>query len=344
MTAKVDIVVTSYNYGHFLEAAVQSALAQTGVDLRVLVIDDASSDETATIARRLVSQDCRVSLIIMKENVGMIPAFNIGIRETFGDYLVKLDADDLLPSGSLARSIALLEQYPNVGFVYGRPRHFTTCIPRPRLGLTRWKVWPGINWLEKRYERAQNCISQPEAVIRRSTLQLVGEYNTSLPHTSDLEMWLRLAGVADVGRINGVDQGYYRVHANSMQRTVNSGPLKDIVGRRAAFLSFLATPSARLLNSNKLEATVRRKLAAEAIDYVSWTYDRDRVDCALEIRLIEFALETYPSSTEIPEWQHLQERRQRGQRSRWTPRSLVNAATRRVRKEVGFFQWKRTGI
>ncbi len=275
----------------------------------------------------------------------MIPAVNSGISEVTGEYFVKLDADDLLPPGSLKRSVELLERYPNVGFVYGRPRHFTGNEPPPvRRGRPRWAVWPGAEWFALRCSVGVNCISQPEVVIRSSALREVGGYNPKLPHTSDVEMWLRLAAISDVGRINGVDQGYYRVHANSMQRTVNAGVMTDLVGRRDAFLSTFDAAGDRLPGAAELEATVRRTLAAQALDEACRIYDRDVVDPQLESRLVDFATTTYPAAASLREWTGLQKRRKRGRRSRWLPGSLVAAATRRGRWEIARLRWLRTGV
>jgi hypothetical protein len=342
--AKVDIVIPCYNYAHFLEACVQSVLAQEAVEVNVLVIDDGSTDRSAAVASALSDRDPRVRLISLPKNVGMILAVNRGIEEITGEYFVKLDADDLLPPGSLKRSISLLERHPSVGFVYGRPRHFTgTVPPRPRAGRQRWTIWPGAEWFALRCRLGVNCISQPEAMIRSSILREIGGYNVNLPHTSDVEMWLRLSMVADVGRINGIDQGYYRVHPNSMQRTVNAGLMKDLAGRREAFVSAFSIAGARLHGAAELEATVRRKLAAEALDRACRAYDRDRVDTQMEARLVEFAVATYPAASSLQEWSGLQKRRQRGRRSRWAPRSLLAAAVRRSREEIAYFRWVRTG-
>jgi glycosyltransferase involved in cell wall biosynthesis len=342
--AKVDVVVPCYNYGHFLTPCVQSVLAQEGVDVRVLIVDDGSVDQSAEIARSLAEQDARVNVIALSKNVGMIPAVNHGIDQTTGEYFVKLDADDLLPQGSLKRSIELLERYPNVGFVYGRPRHFTGSVPKQRGGRPRWAIWPGADWFALRCRLGVNCISQPEVVIRRSALREIGGYNARLPHTSDVEMWLRLATISDVGRINGIDQGYYRVHPNSMQRTVNAGVLTDLAGRRDAFFSAFAHADDRLRDAAELETTVRRKLAAEALDEACRLRDRDKVDPKLEEKLVEFATKTYDAASNLPEWTGLQKRRQRGRQSRWTPRSLMAATIRRGRYEIAHFRWLRTGV
>jgi Glycosyl transferase family 2 len=342
--AKVDVVIPCYNYGHFLTPCVESVLAQDGVDVNVLVVDDGSADQSVAIARALAAKDSRVQLLALEKNVGMIPAVNRGISETTGEFFVKLDADDLLPPGSLKRSVDLLEQNPNVGFVYGRPRHFTGSVPKPRWGLPRWKIWSGTEWFALRCKVGVNCISQPEVMIRGAALREIGGYNVALRHTSDVEMWLRLSTMADVGRINGVDQGYYRVHPNSMQRTVNAGVMTDLIGRREAFISTFAAAGERLPGAAELEATVRRTLAAEALDEACRIYDRDVLDPQLERRLTDFAITTYPAVASLPEWDGLEKRRKRGRKSRWMPSSLLAAAVRRSRWEIARLRWVRTGV
>jgi len=319
-------------------------LTQKGVDVRVIVIDDASSDESASVATELSRQDPRVKLVLLPNNLGMVRAVNRGLHEIEGEYFVKLDADDLLSEGSLQRSVALLQRYPDVGFVYGRPQHFKGDVPpRSRLRHPRWTVWPGAEWLTIRYSRAVNCISQPEAVIRTATLRIVGEYNVKLPHTSDLEMWLRLAAISDVGRINGVDQGYYRVHPGSMQRTINAGLLTDFEGRRDAFLSAISAAAVRVRGAD-LETTVRRALAAQALDCACRAFDRDRLDAVPVDELVAFATATFSGATALPEWRALQRRRLRGRRSRWAPSSLVASILRRSREEIAYARWLRTGL
>jgi len=341
----VTVLVTCYNYGRFLNQCVSSVLAQTGVDVSVVVVDDASSDESACVIKAFAKHDQRVKPLLLSENLGMVRAVNKGLHYVDSDYFVKLDADDLLSEGSLERSIALLEQYPDVGFVYGRPRHFTgSTPPRPRLGHIRWTVWPGAQWLALRYQRAVNCISQPEAVIRTSTLRAVGGYNTQLPHTSDLEMWLRLAAVSNVGRVNGPDQGFYRVHPGSMQHTVNAGLLTDFIGRRSAFISAIRASTGKLHGATDLEAMVRRELAAQALDCACRAFDRDRVEIVPISELIKFAKETYTAAPTLTEWHALQRRQRGGRRSRWAPSSLFASMLRRSREEIAYARWIRTGV
>jgi hypothetical protein len=129
-----------------------------------------------------------------------------------------------------------------------------------------------------------------------------------------------------------------------MQRTVNAGLMTDLVGRREAFVSVLSLARDRLRDATVLETTVRRKLAAEALDHACRAYDRDRVDYHMEAKLLEFATTTYPAAASLPDWYGLQKRRQRGRQSRWMPRSLLASALRRSREEIGYFRWTRTGM
>src|ERR1700709_800592 len=105
---RVSVVIPCFNYGHWLESCVESALQQEGVSVDVIVIDDASKDDSVQVGRRLVSRDKRVRLIENGVNRGHIRSVNAGLDAVTGEYIVKLDADDLLAPGSLARSTALL--------------------------------------------------------------------------------------------------------------------------------------------------------------------------------------------------------------------------------------------
>jgi cellulose synthase/poly-beta-1,6-N-acetylglucosamine synthase-like glycosyltransferase len=129
-----SVVVPCYNYGRFLEEAVRSVLDQVGVGVEVIVVDDASTDSTPEVARRLAEEDSRVRYRRNDANLGHVLTFNVGLAETVGDFVVRLDADDLIAAGAFARAAALLEAFPSVGLVYGHPRHFTTATrPLPEV-------------------------------------------------------------------------------------------------------------------------------------------------------------------------------------------------------------------
>lgn len=98
----VDIVIDNYNYGRFLDAAIESALAQTHEQVKVIVVDDGSSDDSVEVARRYGD---RVTLVA-KENGGHASAFNAGFERCEGDVVILLDADDLLLPEAAAKAAA----------------------------------------------------------------------------------------------------------------------------------------------------------------------------------------------------------------------------------------------
>ena len=89
------------------------------MDVDVLIVDDASPDDSAAVAYRLADEDPRVSVLVHPTNMGHIATYNDGLARAKGDYVVLLSADDAITPGSLARSTALMEAHPSVGFVYG---------------------------------------------------------------------------------------------------------------------------------------------------------------------------------------------------------------------------------
>ena len=80
--SSVSVVIPSYNYGHFLRDAVSSALTgQDGVDVRVLVIDDASTDDSVEVAKQLAGDDSRVEVTVHPTNRRNIATYNEGLLE-----------------------------------------------------------------------------------------------------------------------------------------------------------------------------------------------------------------------------------------------------------------------
>src|SRR3954467_11927005 len=108
MTTTVSIIVPCYNYAHFLAKCVNSVLAQEGVTVEVLIIDDCSTDDTETVGAQLAT-DSRVTFRRHDNNIGHIATYNEGLDWVTGEYTVLLSADDLLTPGALARATAAME-------------------------------------------------------------------------------------------------------------------------------------------------------------------------------------------------------------------------------------------
>jgi glycosyl transferase family 2 len=268
----VRVLVPCYNYARYLEHCTRTILAQPHVDVRILIIDDCSKDETPEVCARLATGEPRVEFIRHEKNKGHIATYNEGIDLIREDYFVLLSADDLLTPGALGRAVSVMEKNPNVGFVYGHPITLRGDVPQPRLAEREPSIWRGRDWIERLCSTGRNVIMSPEVVMRSSIQKRIGGYSPALPHSGDMEMWLKAASMSDVGRVNGADQAYYRVHAQSMQRTVYSSVLTDLAGRRDAFRSVLGA------GSMVRDAPALLKLAERALARTATLFLLDQFD------------------------------------------------------------------
>jgi glycosyltransferase involved in cell wall biosynthesis len=345
--SSVCVVIPCYNYGRFLEEAVSSVLdEQDGMDIRVLIIDDASTDDSVDVARQIAARRPQVEVAVHPVNRGHIATFNEGILEwADSDYTVLLSADDRLTSGSLRRSTDLLDARPEVGFVYGHPLHYRQDSPLPsaRTTVRGWSVWPGHWWLERRFRDSHNCITSPEVVVRTSLQKRVGGYDPQLPHAGDIEMWLRLAAHGDVGYVRGADQAFYRVHGQNM--TISRTSLVDLRQRRLAYEMALERCADILPDRERLSAVVHRKIAWEALWSAARAYDRRRTQQTPVDELVEFALDCWPEAKTLPVYRALQLRRRIGPTVMPYLQPLVVSAVLRKAQNWWWWQsWKWRGV
>lgn len=259
----VEVVIPCYNYGQFLPGCVRSALGQPGVDVRVTIVDDVSTDDSFEVAERLAEAHSQIKLIRNERNLGAWRTFNAGLSQADSDYVLLISADDLVAPGALGRAADLMEANPGVGLAYGHAQKFIT-EPKPKrpFPAVTWATWRGEDWLGMQLRRAWNNISSPEAVVRTRVQHEVGYYDPALKHTADVEMWLRIAAVTGVGHINGVDQAYYRRQATS--HSARFSMYQDIEERWEAYDRFLTNWKNTTLAA-RYRPVVRRRLADEAL-------------------------------------------------------------------------------
>jgi len=264
----LTVVIPCYNYGHFLQAAVASVLDQPGVDARVIIVDDASPDGSGEVARELARMDSRVRAVIHETNSRHIQTYNDGLALVDTDYVTLVSADDIVAKGALGRAVALMETHPSVGLVYGSIAIFARDDdPRPTRArwYHLWRIWSGDEWVGAVAASGYNFLASPEAVVRTAAMREVGYYNRELPHSGDLEYWLRIAARWDVGQIYGPIQAYYRVHGGNMHTSDFGTREADLKERFAAF-RVLGDPSVanELPRAAEHLDTARRTLLGQA--------------------------------------------------------------------------------
>ncbi len=294
--SSVDVIVPCYRYGHFLRQCVESVLEQSSVTVRVLILDDASPDHTAEVGASLAEEDARVSFVRHPVNRGHIATFNEGIEWASADYLLLLSADDFLLPGALHRAVQLMDRHPEVGFTYGK-------------ALERWQegsageagapdtaadggecIMSGPRFIEM--SGCRNFVQTPTVVVRTRLQKQVGGYNPVLTHSGDMEMWLRLAAHASVGRVEAY-QAVYRRHADNMSlHYYQKNYLPDLQQRRLAIDSFFEAEGRRLRNESGLHRKMFRALGCEAIGFASTAFNTG--DLQSSHQLSRFALDLSP--------------------------------------------------
>jgi hypothetical protein len=261
---KVDVVVPCYNYGRFLPACVRSVLEQSVNDVRVLIIDDASPDGSRFVAAALAKADPRISVIAHDRNEGHIRTYNEGISWASADYFLLLSADDLLVPGALRRAVDIMDDNPDVVLTHGEGIAWHDDEPLPVIAPNPGYTWSRHNLMNAICATATNLVATPTAIGRTRVQRAIGGYKESLPHSGDMEMWLRFAACGAVARIDAV-QAIYRKHASAMSNAYFARMLSDYRQREQAFDSFFGEYADRLANAGALQSQARRTMANQAL-------------------------------------------------------------------------------
>jgi glycosyltransferase involved in cell wall biosynthesis len=180
----VSIIIPCYNQAHFLHEAIESALAQTYPHREILVVDDGSTDRTPHVATAYPTLR-----YIRQENSGLSAARNTGLKESRGEYLVFLDADDRLLPGALEIGVDALRQHPACAFASGYCRF--VAADGSLLAEREPRQVSREHYLEL---LRGNYIWCPASVIyRRSTFDSVNGFDPSLRACEDYELYLRIS-------------------------------------------------------------------------------------------------------------------------------------------------------
>ncbi len=109
----ISVIMPAHNAAAFIGQAIESILSQTFTDFELIVVNDGSSDETASVVREYKRQDKRIKLVSYKKNKGESAAANTGFRQARGKYIARMDADDLSDKTRFVKQVAFLDSHPD---------------------------------------------------------------------------------------------------------------------------------------------------------------------------------------------------------------------------------------
>lgn len=296
----VDVIIPCYQYGRFLRACVTSVFQQNLDNIRVLIIDNASTDDSVAVAQNLMEEDDRIQLIARDINLGPQASFNEGVDWAASDYMIILCADDLLAPGALGRAVSIMERYPSISFAYGEDVEYQdgeTLPEFPSSAVDDWQIMTGPAFIEERCRNPAGYIAAGAVVARTAIHKKAGHYRPELPYTDDLEIMLRMAALGDVAK-TGTVQGVRRIHHANMSGAFQKAKIHDLLQREAAFESFFSREGQSLANAAALQRLSRQSLAERAYWWALRDVFKRRIDSSRD--LFSFAFRLSPRSAYIP--------------------------------------------
>jgi glycosyltransferase involved in cell wall biosynthesis len=180
--SKVSVVIPTYNRAHLLCEAIESVLAQSYTGFELIVVDDGSTDNTEEVVRSIA--DPRVKYV-KQANGGPSVARNTGVRTATGEFVAFLDSDDLWLPGKMAAQMAIVEDDPTVGLVYGLYYHTKNGGERKLQG----ECYP----VGSRPLPEGPNIHLSTSMIQRSWIERIGGFDEKLSWSDDLELMWRLS-------------------------------------------------------------------------------------------------------------------------------------------------------
>ena len=186
---QVTVITPAYNVRKYIGQAVDSVLCQTFKDFEYLVIDDGSTDDTATMALEHGARDPRFRVITVPHR-GPGAARNFGIRQSKAEFIAFLDGDDRWHRSFLTSQLSLIRARPErVGLVFCRSR---MILENGTPVFVQWQRSGSYDFDDflVQNDPARNGSS---LLIRRSCFEELGGFNESMPSAQDFDMWLRIA-------------------------------------------------------------------------------------------------------------------------------------------------------
>jgi glycosyltransferase involved in cell wall biosynthesis len=208
-----SVILPVFNADKYVDEAIESILAQDFDDYELLLLNDGSTDKSASRLEYFAALDKRCKLYSWP-NRGLIQTLNAGVELSAGELLIRMDADDICRPDRFAKQIAYMANHPE-------------CVALgSRVMLIDAEGWPigefDLNVLEHDEIDAAHLmgvggsrICHPSVIMKKSALNKIGGYLDGYPHAEDIDLFLRLAEVGRVGNLGEVLLDY-RQHPGSI--------------------------------------------------------------------------------------------------------------------------------
>ncbi len=210
----ISVVMPVYNAKRYLKEAIESVLNQTYPHFEFIIVDDGSTDKSLDILKQYKNKDPRIR-IISRSNTGIVGALNDGIEAAQGEFIARMDADDIALPARFNRQLELMNSDPNL-VILGTNFYFIdksgNIVKSGNVPREHDKI------VENILKGNGGAIIHPTAMIRKDILMKVGGYREEAQFTEDLDLYHRLSRVGEMANLDEV-LFKYRIHFNSVNAT-----------------------------------------------------------------------------------------------------------------------------
>ncbi len=210
---KASVVMPVHNGQKYIQEALESILAQRYPNLEIIVVDDASTDETGNIVKMITQKDNRVRYLKIdkKDNLGQV--INEGIKISSGKYIVRMDSDDLMIEGRIEKQIEFLENNPDHVLVGGQ----LILIDQDSKEISKRRYPLDDSRLRKNLFLFQP-FAHPAITIRKEALETIQLYPTDISKVEDLKLMFLLSKIGKFANLD-IDVLKYRVTYNTQSQS-----------------------------------------------------------------------------------------------------------------------------
>lgn len=205
---KISVIMPVYNGIPFLSEAIESILKQTYKDFELIIIDDHSVDDSVRIIQNYAKLDTRIHLIKNDQNIGVTRSLNKAIRMAQGEFIARMDADDVSLPERFIKQVEFLETHAHIGIV-GANCQLINEVGKTDIIFNYPNTDLEIHWRLL----LNNAFCHPCVMFRSSILQN-GAYKEEIKYSQDYELWSRLLQNTQGANLNSILLLYRRMDKN----------------------------------------------------------------------------------------------------------------------------------
>ncbi|MCK9630267.1 MAG: glycosyltransferase [Methanoregula sp.] len=220
-TPLVSICIPTYNRAGMIGRAIESALAQSYRNIEVIVVDNNSNDNTATVVAS--HSDKRLRYVKNERNLGLFGNCNRCIELATGTYLHILHSDDFIDPGFTSRCVAFFQEHPSVVLTTTSARIVTETEDKEMSYNDTDRVYSAPDGFRSLLS-ARSFIVCPSVMVRRDIYKEVGSFSLEYPYSSDYYQWLKIARRYDIGFVSGACLFYHQGQHSETFRFMFSSP------------------------------------------------------------------------------------------------------------------------